>query len=191
MRSGASPDSSLRLVTCANDDRAPRKISLSKPIGTARGSRRFLVSLGTLEDPLDGLEKSEARAASFPCSKFYCWFYARELVDRDGQLPVGHVSRLFRASSLFLIFFFFFFLFFWFSVLAALTSLPRGFSLRCMPVCLAVRAYYGHDPGSWNVAVRGFFKETTHSASWLVLPLFLPRFADTYWDLNFKPYRKC
>jgi len=58
-------------------------------------SRVFFVRWKIL---LDGLEKSQARAASFPCSKFYCRFYTRKLVDRDKQLPVGHVSRLFRVS---------------------------------------------------------------------------------------------
>lgn len=66
--------------------------------------RVFFMSPRTLEDSPDGLEKSQTRAASFPCSKFYCWFYVRELVDQDEQLPVGHVSRLFRVASSFVFF---------------------------------------------------------------------------------------
>lgn len=62
----------------------------------------FLVSLRTLEDLLDGLEKSQARAASFPLvPNFIVGFMCANPVDWDKQLPVGHVSRLFRVASFF------------------------------------------------------------------------------------------
>lgn len=73
---------------------------------------------------LDGLEKSQARAASLPCSKFYCWFYVRELVDRGEQLACWPRFAPFSRVASFLPFL----LFFRFSFFAALTSLPRGFS---------------------------------------------------------------
>jgi hypothetical protein len=48
-------------------------------------SRVFFVRWKIL---LDGLEKSQARAASFPCSKFYCRFYIAQTC-RSGQAAAG------------------------------------------------------------------------------------------------------
>lgn len=80
-----------------------RKISLSGPIATAARDRDLprRVSSRTLEHLLDGLEKSQARVASFPLvPNFIVSFMCANPVDWDQQLPVGHVSRLFRKSPL-------------------------------------------------------------------------------------------
>lgn len=152
-------------------------MSLSGPIGDgaaaeSRFPRRVASAYVGEETLLGGLEKSRARAASFPCSKFYCWFYVRELVDRAEQLPVGHISRLFRERERVASFLAFFsFLFFRFSFLAALASLPRAFSTRCVPTCVCAFvvwpcARYRHDtrPREMKHCTRAF-KGTPRCAS--------------------------
>jgi len=59
----------------------------------------FFMSFRTLKHLLDGLEKSQARADSFPCSKFYCWFYVRESGTSSCLLAT---FRAFFARRLFL-----------------------------------------------------------------------------------------
>lgn len=113
-------------------------------------SRIFFVRWKILPD---GLEKSRARAASFPCSKFYCRFYMRKLVDRDEQLPVGHVSRLFRASPPF----FLFILSIFFLRRTRLSS-SWFLSLRTS-VCLVARACYTEDQKRGReTQLEGFLK---------------------------------
>lgn len=131
------------------------------------------MSFRTLEDLLDGLEKSQARAASFPLvPNFIVGFMYANPVDRDEQLPVGHVSRLFRASPL--------------SFLAILsvffprrTHLSSSWLLVHTSVCLAVRACYRHDTRGRETLREGFLKGHGRRFLTRVLPLFLPRFADT------------
>lgn len=153
----------------------------------------FLFPHRTLEEsPLGGLEKSQARAASFPCSKFYCWFYVREPVDRGEQLPVDHVSRLFRASPLSsrLLFFFFFYY--------SSDSPSSPHSPLFLVASLVVRVYV-----TPHLFGRVLHRATTHglvkhcarafkgTPRFLTRPPVVPSAIRRHRDLNFKPYRKC
>lgn len=121
-------------VTFANDDERFEKFYFLDQSTALRAIVIFLVSFRTLEDLLDGLEKSQARAASFPfVPNFIVGFMCANPVDRDEQLPVGHVSRLFRASPLSFL-----------AILSAFfprrTRLSSSWLLVRTSVCLAVRA---------------------------------------------------
>lgn len=102
----------------------------------------FLVSFRTLKHLLDGLEKSEARAASFPCSKFYCWSYVCKPGQSGRTAACWPRFAPFSRIASFLSFYSFGFFSSPHSPLFLMAS-------RTTYVCLFGRTRgYGHDTGS-------------------------------------------
>lgn len=162
-----------------------RKISLSGPIATVVRDRDLpRVSSRTLEHLLDGLEKSQARMASFPLvPNFIVSFMCANSVDWDQQLPVGHVSRLFRKSPLS-------FLFILSVFFPRRTRLSSSWLLVRLSVWPRARARATATTQGRETLREGFLKGHWRRFLTRVLP-FVPSAIYRHGDLNFKPYRKC